>query len=155
MVCLPDSQRYIRAHLGESDTLPSQRVAFSSPNSDRKQHVEIYYSQPVPSPPPPIELGNGRWNGSTNTLGSSSSSRSRSRDIDLNSFNVQISDLGNATPADDHFTEAIQTRQYRAPEAIICRNDWGCAVDIWSVACMVRHETCFYRAFPNSLFLDI
>jgi len=36
-----------------------------------------------------------------------------------------------------HFTEDIQTRQYRSPEAIIGRSDWGCKVDIWSVACVV------------------
>ena len=50
---------------------------------------------------------------------------------------MQISDLGNATPVDQHFTEDIQTRQYRAPEAIIQRSDWGFPVDIWSVACLV------------------
>ncbi|KAI0052916.1 kinase-like protein, partial [Auriscalpium vulgare] len=36
-----------------------------------------------------------------------------------------------------HYTEDIQTRQYRSPEAIIGRSDWGCKVDIWSVACVV------------------
>ena len=51
---------------------------------------------------------------------------------------IKIADLGNATPSKRHYTEEIQTRQYRAPEAIIGRSDWGCKVDIWSVACVVR-----------------
>jgi len=55
---------------------------------------------------------------------------------------VKIADLGNATPSKRHYTEDIQTRQYRSPEAIIGRSDWNCKVDLWSVACVVRpsHE---------------
>lgn len=50
---------------------------------------------------------------------------------------VKIADLGNASPSKKHYTEDIQTRQYRAPEAIIGRKDWGTRVDVWSVACVV------------------
>ena len=50
---------------------------------------------------------------------------------------VKIADLGNASPSKKHYTEDIQTRQYRAPEAIIGRKDWGTRVDIWSVACVI------------------
>ncbi|KAL0950777.1 hypothetical protein HGRIS_007544 [Hohenbuehelia grisea] len=50
---------------------------------------------------------------------------------------IKIADLGNATPSKKHFTEDIQTRQYRAPEAILGRRDWGTNADIWSVACVV------------------
>ena len=49
----------------------------------------------------------------------------------------KIADLGNATPSKKHFTEDIQTRQYRSPEAILGRRDWDARVDIWSVACVV------------------
>lgn len=52
-------------------------------------------------------------------------------------ISIKIADLGNATPEKRHFTEDIQTRQYRAPEAIIGRADWGCTADVWSVACVV------------------
>ncbi|KIJ45618.1 hypothetical protein M422DRAFT_166378 [Sphaerobolus stellatus SS14] len=138
LVCLPNVQDYIEAHIARSETWPSQRVSVPPKHVDgRKQHVDMYHSQPIPTPPLPSNLLNGGWNGSANTLSSTSSSRSRSRDGDFYGFNVQISDLGNATPADKHFTEDIQTRQYRAPEAIIRRSDWGTAVDIWSVACMI------------------
>ena len=52
-------------------------------------------------------------------------------------ISIKIADLGNATPSRNHFTEDIQTRQYRAPEAILGRSDWGCTADIWSIACVV------------------
>ncbi|CAH7685868.1 kinase-like domain-containing protein, partial [Phakopsora pachyrhizi] len=35
-----------------------------------------------------------------------------------------------------YFTDDIQTRQYRSPEAILGSN-WGTWVDIWSVGCMI------------------
>ena len=50
---------------------------------------------------------------------------------------IKIADLGNATPTKQHYTEDIQTRQYRCPEAILGRRDWGTRVDMWSVACVV------------------
>jgi serine/threonine protein kinase len=50
---------------------------------------------------------------------------------------IKIADLGNATPSKKHYTEDIQTRQYRAPEAIIGRKDWDTRADIWSVACVI------------------
>lgn len=49
---------------------------------------------------------------------------------------VKIADLGNACWVDHHYTNDIQTRQYRAPEVILgCQ--WGAAVDIWSIACII------------------
>lgn len=52
-------------------------------------------------------------------------------------IHIKIADLGNATPIRKHYTEDIQTRQYRSPEAITGRNDWGDTADIWSLACVV------------------
>jgi len=42
-----------------------------------------------------------------------------------------------ATGVDHHFTDDIQTRQYRCPEVLL-GSRWGPSVDIWSVACVVR-----------------
>jgi serine/threonine protein kinase len=56
---------------------------------------------------------------------------------DSTPLSIKIADLGNATPSKQHFTEDIQTRQYRAPEAILGRNDWGTRADVWSVACVI------------------
>ncbi|KAF9436057.1 serine/threonine protein kinase, CMGC group [Entomortierella beljakovae] len=48
---------------------------------------------------------------------------------------VKIADLGNACWEDHHFTNDIQTRQYRSPEVILGAK-WGPSTDIWSVSCM-------------------
>ncbi|GBC00321.1 hypothetical protein RclHR1_03810010 [Rhizophagus clarus] len=52
------------------------------------------------------------------------------------SITVKIADLGNACWVDHHFTNDIQTRQYRSPEVIL-GSRWGNSADIWSMACMV------------------
>lgn len=49
---------------------------------------------------------------------------------------VKIADLGNACWTYRHFTEDIQTRQYRALEVLI-GSEYGPPADIWSTACMV------------------
>ncbi|OSC96845.1 kinase-like protein [Trametes coccinea BRFM310] len=49
---------------------------------------------------------------------------------------VKIADLGNATWVEHHFTDDIQTRQYRCPEVILGAK-WGPSADIWSVACII------------------
>lgn len=49
---------------------------------------------------------------------------------------VKIADLGNACWYDEHYTNAIQTREYRSPEVILdC--SWGASADIWSFACLI------------------
>uniref|UniRef100_A0A096LS81 non-specific serine/threonine protein kinase n=1 Tax=Poecilia formosa TaxID=48698 RepID=A0A096LS81_POEFO len=47
---------------------------------------------------------------------------------------VKIADLGNACWVHKHFTEDIQTRQYRALEVLIGA-EYGPPADIWSTAC--------------------
>lgn len=54
----------------------------------------------------------------------------------LHGLNVKIADLGNATWVDHHFTEDIQTRQYRSPEVLIGTR-WDATADIWSCACVI------------------
>ncbi|XP_044754982.1 SRSF protein kinase 2-like [Coccinella septempunctata] len=48
---------------------------------------------------------------------------------------VKIADLGNACWVDKHFTEDIQTRQYRSLEVLLGAG-YGTSADIWSTACM-------------------
>ncbi|KAK2850947.1 hypothetical protein Q5P01_007223 [Channa striata] len=50
-------------------------------------------------------------------------------------LSVKIADLGNACWVHKHFTEDIQTRQYRALEVLIGA-EYGPPADIWSTACM-------------------
>ncbi|KAG8740161.1 serine/threonine protein kinase, CMGC group [Ceratobasidium sp. 414] len=49
---------------------------------------------------------------------------------------VKIADLGNACWTDHHFTDDIQTRQYRCPEVILGAK-WGTSADVWSAACVI------------------
>jgi len=51
-------------------------------------------------------------------------------------YRIKIADFGNANWVNYHFTDDIQTRQYRSPEVIV-GSSWNCTVDVWSVACMV------------------
>jgi serine/threonine protein kinase len=49
---------------------------------------------------------------------------------------VKIVDLGNACWTYKHFTDDIQTRQYRSPEVIL-GSKYDTSADIWSLACIV------------------
>lgn len=50
-------------------------------------------------------------------------------------FVAKIADLGNACWTNRHFTDDIQTRQYRSLEVLI-GGHYDCSADIWSTACM-------------------
>ncbi|TFY54726.1 hypothetical protein EVJ58_g8687 [Rhodofomes roseus] len=52
-------------------------------------------------------------------------------------ISIKIADLGNATPSHKHYTEDIQTRQYRSPEVVLGRTDWNHTADVWSAACVI------------------
>jgi serine/threonine protein kinase len=57
--------------------------------------------------------------------------------VSLNpSLRFKIVDFGNACWGKKHFTDRIQTREYRSPEAII-KSEYFHNTDIWSLACMV------------------
>lgn len=85
-----------------------------------------------------------------NNNSSSSTSTTHAQDTqnipDVDIISVKIADLGNACWVGHHFTNDIQTRQYRSPEVILGAK-WGASTDVWSMAAMV----CF-RA-PVLLFL--
>ncbi|KAF9583002.1 serine/threonine protein kinase, CMGC group [Lunasporangiospora selenospora] len=72
---------------------------------------------------------------STATKSSSNQRRSKETPLPPKTITVKIADLGNACWEDHHFTNDIQTRQYRSPEVIL-GSKWGPSTDIWSVACM-------------------
>jgi serine/threonine-protein kinase SRPK3 len=63
-------------------------------------------------------------------------SKSDEPELDCDIISVKIADLGNACWVGHHFTNDIQTRQYRSPEVIL-GSKWGASTDIWSMACMV------------------
>lgn len=51
-------------------------------------------------------------------------------------ISVKIADLGNACWTSHHFTDEIQTRQYRSPEVLLGYH-WGALADLWSFACLI------------------
>lgn len=51
-------------------------------------------------------------------------------------ISVKIADLGNACWTSHHFTDEIQTRQYRSPEVLLGYH-WGSSTDLWSFACLI------------------
>ncbi len=53
----------------------------------------------------------------------------------LENVRVVIVDLGNACWTHKHFSEDIQTRQYRSPEVMVGMR-YGTSADIWSLACI-------------------
>lgn len=57
-------------------------------------------------------------------------------DANIEIISVKIADLGNACWVGHHFTNDIQTRQYRSPEVILGAK-WGASTDVWSMAAMV------------------
>lgn len=55
--------------------------------------------------------------------------------LDIN-LRIKIVDFGNACWTHKHFTNNIQTREYRSPEVILGL-EYYANTDIWSLACMV------------------
>ena len=64
-------------------------------------------------------------------------------------ISVKIADLGNACWVNHHFTNDIQTRQYRSPEVILGAK-WGASTDVWSMAAMVGSILPPMSSVPNS-----
>lgn len=53
-----------------------------------------------------------------------------------------------ATWTEHHFTDDIQTRQYRCPEVILGAK-WGTSADVWSVACVVSQYSLKPQSDPS------
>ncbi|KAI0355261.1 kinase-like protein [Trametes cingulata] len=92
-------------------------------------------SQPVPAAPPPYD---DPMNSAEPPLSTSVMSVDGMHPVyeGPEKITVKIADLGNATWVEHHFTDDIQTRQYRCPEVILGAK-WGPSADIWSVACII------------------
>ncbi len=56
------------------------------------------------------------------------------REVDVS--RVKVVDMGNACWTHKHFTEVIQTRQYRAPEVLISAG-YDTPADMWSLGCII------------------
>jgi serine/threonine-protein kinase SRPK3 len=71
------------------------------------------------------------------SLNKGTTSKTPGNETPLEIISVKIADLGNACWVGHHFTNDIQTRQYRSPEVIL-GGKWGASTDVWSMSCMVR-----------------
>jgi serine/threonine-protein kinase SRPK3 len=91
--------------------------------------------------PPPLRNDDDELDFRDNPSAASSSD-ARPTEV-LERVTVKIADLGNACWVDHHFTDDIQTRQYRCPEVILGAK-WGPSADIWSAACLVSSECRLY-----------
>lgn len=70
-----------------------------------------------------------------NRLNRTNSTKDRDPAFESCEIEVKIADLGNACWVHKHFTEDIQTRQYRSLEVILGAS-YNVSADIWSTACM-------------------
>ncbi|CAO3596312.1 unnamed protein product [Absidia cylindrospora] len=117
----------------------TQSTSSSSHHHHYHHHTKPLPSQPLSSPLSKNERevsrrANGHYahsNHNDDNYNTSHSSPPRKE-----SLQIKIADLGNACWVNRHFTEDIQTRQYRSPEVILGAK-WDAAADIWSLACMI------------------
>ncbi|KAH6917423.1 CMGC/SRPK protein kinase [Coprinopsis sp. MPI-PUGE-AT-0042] len=145
------SQLSAHMHIGPCHSLnassglaeAAQRPPTSSRRSSRPNittAIPLHRHDVSPAPPPPTPI-DGPQLGSFSTHEGDTlpaiDTSGRSYAPNPLPISIKIADLGNATPSKKHYTEDIQTRQYRAPEAIVGRKDWDTRADIWSVACLV------------------
>lgn len=87
--------------------------------------------------------------------------------VRLSSDLIKIGDLGlsrgveldgetlEAThPTDEHLTEYVVTRWYRAPEVLLARSKYGPAVDVWSIGCILYELWARKALFPGKNSYD-
>uniref|UniRef100_A0A8C5R4I9 non-specific serine/threonine protein kinase n=1 Tax=Leptobrachium leishanense TaxID=445787 RepID=A0A8C5R4I9_9ANUR len=120
----------------------------SSSCHDRSRTVSASSTGDLPKS---LSFGEGRFNKKEEEEGFSAQdltkeeleAKTRSTDLLVNPLDpknadkirVKIADLGNACWVHKHFTEDIQTRQYRSIEVLIGAG-YSTPADIWSTACM-------------------
>ncbi|KAI7878117.1 kinase-like domain-containing protein [Mucor mucedo] len=105
----------------------------------KHRHVKMVASEPLSSEQDESELERGRKKRSRSNSRNKSSASTTTTTTTTETeeaVKIKIADLGNACWVDHHFTEDIQTRQYRSPEVILGAK-WDAGADIWSLACMI------------------
>lgn len=118
-------------------------LAFSSKNSKLSLTLKsfdcpIRCSRPLPSSPE-VNFRDFGWDTTKKHFESEKGSPVSPTSVgpQASRFSVKIADLGNATYSHSHFTNQIQTRQYRSPEIILKYKAWGALTDIWSLGCII------------------
>ncbi|KAJ1721408.1 serine/threonine protein kinase, CMGC [Coemansia erecta] len=124
---LPTSPSPGRSSLAHSLEKDLNGISLTGTSSDSRQHGSHGSRVGATDTDANAESGGGR---------SRVTSRAGTPSTSQNSLRVKLADLGNATWVDKHFTEDIQTRQYRSPEVII-GSRWDATADMWSCACVI------------------
>ena len=57
------------------------------------------------------------------------------KEVDME-MNIKLCDMGNACYIEEHYSDVIQTREYRSPEVIL-EGNYDETADVWSLACLV------------------
>ncbi|CAE7233103.1 erkA [Symbiodinium sp. CCMP2592] len=86
--------------------------------------------------------------------------------VRLKELEVKIGDLGLSRgiavdfsgealhPLEEHLTEYVVTRWYRAPEVLLARSKYGPKVDVWSVGCILYEMWTAKALFPGKNSVD-
>lgn len=108
----------------------------SSISISNDQDTIMTSAQSVPQSPRHSISVNPSINPSRSPSNEAYSSTNTRTALEENLISVKIADLGNACWVNQHFTDDIQTRQYRSPEVLLGAN-WGASTDVWSMGCLV------------------
>lgn len=115
---------------------PNQTVRLNAEQKRRHDMIEKFYSEKEknasPQKNPTGSTAAGLSSASSSSIASAAAKHPALYECDIE---VKIADLGNACWVNKHFTEDIQTRQYRSLEVII-GSGYNTSADIWSTACM-------------------
>jgi hypothetical protein len=146
----PDSVGLASLKIQSNDSMDLESV--SSSVLENEDGFESYRAEQPPTPPSPHKNAFDRLPEDTGSIESSSQSFAKDvipppkmdnvpiekiepQDQDRQ-IRVKIADLGNACWTHKHFTNDIQTRQYRSPEVILGAK-YDTSTDIWSLGCMI------------------
>ena len=104
-------------HLRVKSFMGQEQESVNLPNTSEGEHCGV--CEPSPAPTPPSKGGKKKKNKG-----------------EFDAYEAVIVDLGNACWVDKHFSEDIQTRQYRCPEVILGA-PYDTSADMWSLGCII------------------
>ncbi|CCD27294.1 serine/threonine protein kinase SKY1 NDAI_0K01030 [Naumovozyma dairenensis CBS 421] len=117
----------------------NQSVTSTTPtieNNNAIHNLVITEDQNLANSLSSFEISEHGLENSARRLDSNNEEEEQQEEGDSNIIEIKIADLGNACWYDEHYTNSIQTREYRSPEVLIGA-PWGCSADIWSTACLI------------------
>lgn len=112
----------------------TSQLSFSNNSENEEENLEKSLNNSLSS----MSISQNNFNNDS-YMNQSNPTDSRNDSMIINDdelISVKIADLGNACWAHHHFTDEIQTRQYRSPEVLLGYH-WGASADLWSFACLI------------------